>query len=127
MRVKVLAGAAAVSMAAALLGAAAAPSTASAGHDSGRQSRTSGVAAAGANVYLWSTHRSDSDGGGCTLSFVVRSRPAGKLGALTAGHCVGTLPGGPTYAVHQTRNLRANTTDPGLLLGTVAADQFRFG
>jgi V8-like Glu-specific endopeptidase len=119
--------AAAMLTAAALLGAATQSTASSRGHDVGRQSRTSGVAVAGANVYLWSTHRSEDDGGGCTLGFVVGSRVTGQLGALTAGHCVGTLAGGPSFAVHQTRNVRANATDPGVQLGAVSGGQFRFG
>jgi V8-like Glu-specific endopeptidase len=110
----------------ACLGAAVAPSAASTAVAS-RQSRTSGVAIAGANVYLWSVHRSEDDGSGCTLSFVVSSVTTGQQGALTAGHCVGTLDGGPSYAVHQTRNVRADTTDPGVQLGAVSEGQYRFG
>lgn len=92
-----------------------------------RQSRTSGIAIAGADIYAWSAHRSVDSGGGCTLAFPARSTSTGRLGALTAGHCVGTLAGGPSYAVHQTRNGPGNTTDPGLELGVVGPGGFRFG
>lgn len=119
--------AAAAVTAIACLVAGAAPCAASAERVAGRQSRTSGVAIAGANVYVWSVHRSEADGSGCTLSFVARSVDTSQLGALTAGHCVGTLAGGPSYAVHQTRSVRADTTDPGIQLGAVADGQIRFG
>jgi V8-like Glu-specific endopeptidase len=108
-------------------GFAVAATTAAATHPPGRQSRTSGIAVAGANVYVWSAHRSERDGEGCTLSFVVRSRTTGRVGALTAGHCVGTLPGGPSYSVHQTRDVRSDTTDPGAELGAVSPGAYRFG
>jgi hypothetical protein len=111
----------------ACVGAAVAPSAASTEAVASRQSRTSGLAIAGANVYLWSIHRSEDDGSGCTLSFVVSSLTTSQQGALTAGHCVGTLAGGPSYAVHQTHTVRANTTDPGVQLGAIADGQFRFG
>jgi hypothetical protein len=92
----------------------------------GRQSRTSGVAIAGGSAYMWSVHRSENSGSGCTLSFAVRSTTK-RLGALTAGHCVGTLHGGPSYVVHQTRNGSGNTTDPGVEIGAVGSGQYRFG
>lgn len=116
----------AAAVAAVCLGTAA-PSAASTERVPGRQSRTSGVAIAGANIYAWSVHRSEDDGSGCTLSFVVRSLATSQPGALTAGHCVGTLDGGPSYAVYQTRNVRANTTDPGIQLGAVSDGQIRLG
>jgi Trypsin len=93
----------------------------------GRQSRTSGVATAGADIYLWSTHRSAQHGAGCTLSFAVRALTTHRSGSLTAGHCVGTLTGGAPYTVAQTRAGRANTTDPGDRLGDVDAGRFRLG
>lgn len=127
MKVRLGAAALAVIAAVAILGAAVTPSTASAGQSTGRQSRTSGVAIAGANIYLWSIHRTEDDGGGCTLAFTVRSSATGQAGALTAGHCVATLDGGPMYAVHQTRTVSSNTTDPGVQLGAVNDGQYRFG
>jgi V8-like Glu-specific endopeptidase len=92
-----------------------------------RQSRVSNVAVAGGDIYVWSLHRSDHDGGGCTVSFAVRSRTTLLDGALTAGHCVATLGGGPSYTVHQTRNGRGNTTDPGDELGVVRAHGYHLG
>ncbi|HVS67570.1 MAG TPA: hypothetical protein VHE56_03385 [Mycobacteriales bacterium] len=89
-----------------------------------RQSRYSDVAIAGASVYLWSSHGSESRGSGCTLSFSVRSTSTGKKGALTAGHCVATVDGGPTYLVHQTQSLPDDGTAPGDLLGKVSGRHF---
>jgi hypothetical protein len=103
------------------LAAAVIPAGASGASAIGRQSRTSNVAIAGGNVYLWSTHRSARTGDGCTLSFSVRSRRTHRVGVLTAGHCVRTLAGGPGYTVHQTRDGKGNTTDPGHKLGDVHA------
>jgi V8-like Glu-specific endopeptidase len=93
----------------------------------GRQSRASGVAIAGGNVYVWSSHRPEQSGGGCTLSFAVRSRRTHALGALIAGHCVRTIPGGPTYLVHQTQRLGRDGTEPGDLLGRVGRHASRLG
>lgn len=93
----------------------------------GRQSRTSNVAVAGGNIYLWSSHRRERSGAGCTLAFAVRSNATGRDGALTAGHCVTTIPGGPGYLVHQTRDGKRNTTDPGHQLGTIRSGEFRAG
>jgi hypothetical protein len=108
-------------------GVAASPGSAASSRAPSRQSRTSGEAIAGGDVFLWSAHRSAHSGGGCTISFAVRSSATKRLGALTAGHCVGTLRGGPTYVVHQTRNGSGNTTDPGVELGSVGAGEYRFG
>jgi hypothetical protein len=93
----------------------------------GRQSRGSDVAIAGADVYLWSEHRGERSGGGCTVSFPVRSLTSHRLGVLTAGHCVQTLHGGPAYLVHQTRRLSSKGTSPGDLLGRVARGSARLG
>jgi hypothetical protein len=123
----VVAAAAALVTTAAVMGAAASPGAASPGSDLGRQSRTSGVAIAGADIFLWSRHRSVHDGGGCTLSFTVSSAATGRSGSLTAGHCVGTLAGGPTYDVQQTRSGSGDVTYPGVSLGNVARGQSRLG
>jgi hypothetical protein len=93
----------------------------------GRQSRTSDVATAGGDIYLWSTQRSVKHGGGCTLSFAVRTATTHQSGMLTAGHCVETLTGGPPYVVDQTRAGRHDTTDPGHRLGEVTAGDYRLG
>lgn len=92
-----------------------------------RQSRNSDVAIAGASIYLWSSHASEYKGSGCTLSFSVRSRRTGRDGALTAGHCVTTTNGGPTYLVHQTESLPNDGTAPGDLLGQVFGSKFVVG
>ncbi|HEX3823559.1 MAG TPA: hypothetical protein VHV79_03735 [Mycobacteriales bacterium] len=104
-----------------------ASAVAAGGNVPGRQSRTSDVATAGGDIYLWSTHRSVKHGGGCTLSFAVRTATTHRSGTLTAGHCVATLTGGPPYVVDQTRAGAHNTTDPGDRLGVVAAGDFRLG
>lgn len=92
-----------------------------------RQSRTSGVAIAGGNVYIWSAHGSEYRGTGCTLSFAVRAKRAGAKGALTAGHCVATVSGGPAYLVHQTQSLPGDDTAPGDLLGKVTRSKYQLG
>jgi V8-like Glu-specific endopeptidase len=89
-----------------------------------RQSRTSDVAIAGANIYIWSSHNSETRGTGCTLSFVVRSKSTGGRGALTAGHCVATIDGGPSYLVHQTESMANDSTAPGDLLGKITKSSF---
>jgi hypothetical protein len=109
------------------MGAAASPGAASTGSAVSRQSRTSGIAVAGGDVFMWSQHRSIHNGGGCTLSFTVRSTTSHRYGSLTAGHCVQTLDGGPTYSVQQTRNGSGNTTYPGLRIGVVNRGQSRLG
>jgi V8-like Glu-specific endopeptidase len=91
-----------------------------------RQSRASHVAVAGGNVYLWSTHRKDTTGGACTLSFTVRSATHHD-GVLTAGHCVDTLRGGPSYTVHQTRAGSGNRTYLGDRLGAVDSGRYHVG
>lgn len=93
----------------------------------GRQSRTSRVAIAGGNVYIWSAHGSKYHGTGCTLSFAVRSRQTGTRGALTAGHCVATVSGGPAFLVHQTESLPGDNTAPGDLLGKVTRTRYELG
>jgi hypothetical protein len=93
----------------------------------GRQSRTTDVAIAGGNVYMWSNHSPESSGSGCTLSFAVRTVKTKAHGVLTAGHCVATLSGGPTYLVHQTESLPGDDTAPGDLLGRVTGSHFRLG
>jgi len=93
----------------------------------GRQSRVSGVAIAGGDVYVWSEHRSVQTGGGCTIAFPVRSRTTHRLGVLSAGHCVRTLDGGPAYEVHQTQRLGSEGTSPGDLLGRVEPGGARLG
>ncbi len=93
----------------------------------GRQSRGSGVAIAGGNVYVWSAAQSEQSGGGCTLGFAVRARRSGDVGVLTAGHCVRTIPGSAPYLVHQTQRLSRNGTEPGILLGRVGAHGSRLG
>jgi hypothetical protein len=127
VRLRAVAALAAILAVAAGLGAAARPGAASTADQGGRQSRSSGVAIAGGDIYLWSVHRSVRDGGGCTLAFAVQSRATQRVGALTAGHCVGTLGGGPLYTVHQTRNGTGNTTDPGDELGRVGRPDYRLG
>jgi hypothetical protein len=127
VKLRALAALIAVLASAAGLGAAASPRAAVGADPTGRQSRTSDVAIAGGDIYLWSEHRSVHDGSGCTLSFAVRSRATNQIGALTAGHCVGTLGGGPVWTVHQTRNGAGNTTDPGDQLGAVGGADFRLG
>ena len=93
----------------------------------GRQSRTSGNAIAGGNVYVASSRTSENTGSGCTLAFAVRSISTGKKGALTAGHCVATLPGGAPYLVQQTESLSGDGTAPGNLLGRITASNYRLG
>lgn len=93
----------------------------------GRQSRASGVAIAGGDIYVWSSHKGKHSGGGCTVSFPVRSRATRQLGVLTAGHCVKTLSGGPSYLVHQTERISSDGTSPGDLLGRVEAGNARLG
>jgi Trypsin len=93
----------------------------------GRQSRTSDAAIAGGDIYIWSSHSSESSGSGCTVSFAVRLVKTGARGVLTAGHCVGTLSGGPAYLVHQTERLAGDDTAPGDLLGRVTASRYRLG
>jgi len=85
------------------------------------------VAVAGGDVFVWSRHRSIDNGGGCTLSFTVRSTASKRYGSLTAGHCVETLAGGPSYAVQQTRNGSGNTTYPGVRIGVVRRGESRLG
>jgi hypothetical protein len=117
--------AAALALAGPAVAAAGAPAAGASGP--GRQSRLSAVAIAGGDIYLWSTHRSARRGGGCTLSFAVRTVRTHRSGSLTAGHCVGTLAGGPSYDVSQTRNGKGNTTDPGDRLGLVGPAAYRLG
>jgi hypothetical protein len=100
---------------------------AGAAEPAGRQSRLSDTAIAGADIYVWSSHTSDASGSGCTASYVVRSMSTHALGVLTAGHCVATLVGGPSYVVHQTELLPGDDTEPGDLLGTVAAGDYTVG
>lgn len=100
---------------------------ASALEPAGRQSRASDIAIAGADIYVWSTHGNEDGGSGCTSSFVVRSLRTHAYGVLTAGHCVSTIAGGPTYVVHQTERLSESDTAPGNLLGTVSASNFTVG
>ncbi|HVT21345.1 MAG TPA: S1 family peptidase [Mycobacteriales bacterium] len=92
-----------------------------------RQSRTSDVAIAGASIFLWSSHGREGKGNGCTLAFSVRSVRTGSRGALTAGHCVAMLDGGPAYRVHQTRSLPPDGTAPGDRLGKVTRTKFVLG
>jgi V8-like Glu-specific endopeptidase len=92
-----------------------------------RQSRTSDVAIAGASVFMWSKHGGQDTGSGCTLAFSVRSVSTGKKGALTAGHCVETLNGGPAYNVQQTESLPHDATAPGDLLGKVTGRNYVMG
>jgi hypothetical protein len=92
-----------------------------------RQSRTSGVSIAGGNVYIWSKHGSEYSGTGCTVAFAVRSVRTGGKGALTAGHCVAAVSGGPAYLVHQTQSLPGNDTAPGDLLGKVTRTKYTMG
>jgi len=92
-----------------------------------RQSRTSDVAIAGASIYLYSSHESMTRGSGCTLAFSVQSVRTGSRGALTAGHCVATLNGGPAYKVHQTESLPDDGTAPGDLLGKVTRSNYVLG
>ncbi|HVV77491.1 MAG TPA: hypothetical protein VHC43_15815 [Mycobacteriales bacterium] len=92
-----------------------------------RQSRTSDTAIAGASVFLWSSHGREARGSGCTLTYSVRSKRTGKRGALTAGHCVAMLDGGPTYLVHQTQSLPDDGTEPGDLLGKVSGRNYVVG
>ena len=66
------------------------PGSAASSRAPGRQSRTSGEAIAGGDVYLWSVHGTEDSGGGCTVSFAVRSTTTKRLGALTAGHALST-------------------------------------
>lgn len=116
-----------------LVAAAAAPLLAPAGAGAGvgapagRQSRSSDIAIAGGDIYLWSSHRAETSGSGCTVSFAVRSVRTGARGVLTAGHCVATLVGGPAYLVHQTERLAGDDTAPGDLLGRVTASKYRLG
>jgi hypothetical protein len=126
MRVRAVAALAAV-LATAGLAAGVSPGFATSGDQPGRQSRTSDVAVAGGDIYLWSVHRSIRDGGGCTLAFAVRSSATHQVGALTAGHCAVTLGGGPPYTVHETRNGAGDSTDPGDQLGDVGGTDYRLG
>jgi hypothetical protein len=109
------------------LSATSSPLAASSAHSVSRQSRTSGIAIAGGDIFVWSVHRSVRTGAGCTLSFAVRSDVTHRAGSLTAGHCVGTLSGPPVYTVNQTRNGAGNTTNPGDQLGVVSAGAYRLG
>lgn len=93
---------------------------------SGRQSRTSHVAIAGGDIYLWSTHHRSANGGSCSLAFAVHDA-SGDSGSLTAGHCVATLSGGPSYAVFQTQAGSRHRTYLGDRLGTVSAHRFHVG
>jgi V8-like Glu-specific endopeptidase len=95
--------------------------------EASRQSRTSGVAIAAGNVYIWSSHGSEYHGTGCTISFAVRSKHTGGLGSLTAGHCVATMADPPAYLVHQTQSLNGNDTAPGDLLGKVTRSKYTLG
>ncbi len=92
-----------------------------------RQSRTSGVSIAGGNVYIWSSHGTKYRGTGCTVAFAVRSTHTGTKGALTAGHCVASVSGGPSYLVHQTESMPGNDTAPGDLLGKVTRTKYTMG
>jgi hypothetical protein len=92
-----------------------------------RQSRTSDVAIAGGSVFVWSKHSGQNTGSGCTLAFSVRSIRTGGKGALTAGHCVATLNGGPAYFVQQTQSLPHDATAPGDLLGKVSRRNYVVG
>ncbi|HVT65920.1 MAG TPA: hypothetical protein VHD81_12265 [Mycobacteriales bacterium] len=92
-----------------------------------RQSRTSDVAIAGGSVFMWSKHSGQDSGSGCTLAFSVRSVRTGSKGALTAGHCVATLNGGPAYFVQQTQSLPNDSTAPGDLLGKVSGRNYTVG
>jgi hypothetical protein len=92
-----------------------------------RQSRDSGVAIAGGSVFVWSRHSGQNRGSGCTLAFSVRSIRSGAKGALTAGHCVATLNGGPAYYVQQTQSLPHDATAPGDLLGKVSGRHYVVG
>jgi V8-like Glu-specific endopeptidase len=113
--------------AAAMLGlTASAVASPAAAASAGRQSRSSHLAIAGADVYLWSSHRSDRSGGACTLAFSVRTA-SGHTGALTAGHCLELLRGGPSYTVHQTRYGKGNTSDVGDVLGSVTRGESHAG
>jgi hypothetical protein len=111
----------------AVLPAAAAATASSRVATANRQSRTSDVAIAGASVFVWSSHGREDKGSGCTLSYSVRSKHTGRLGALTAGHCVAMLDGGPTYLVHQTQSLPNDGTAPGDLLGRVSGTHYVLG
>jgi V8-like Glu-specific endopeptidase len=102
-------------------------SGAGAAEPAGRQSRDSGVAIAGGDIYVWSSHSSEDSGSGCTTAFVVRSITSHALGMLTAGHCVTTLSGGPEYEVHQTERLSGDDTEPGDLLGVVTGSAYTVG
>jgi hypothetical protein len=92
-----------------------------------RQSRTSDVAIAGGSVFMWSKHSGQNSGSGCTLAFSVRSVHSGKKGALTAGHCVATIQGGPAYFVQQTQSLPNDATAPGDLLAKVSGRHYVVG
>jgi hypothetical protein len=92
-----------------------------------RQSRTSDVAIAGGSVFMWSKHSGQNSGSGCTLAFSVRSVSTGQKGALTAGHCVATLNGGPAYFVQQTQSLPHDATSPGDLLAKVSGRDYVVG
>jgi V8-like Glu-specific endopeptidase len=104
-----------------------APGGAGAAEPTGRQSRDSGTAIAGGDIYVWSSHNTEDSGSGCTTAFMVRSISTHALGMLTAGHCVSTLAGGPAYEVHQTERLSGNDTEPGDLLGVVTASSYTVG
>ncbi|HVY11290.1 MAG TPA: S1 family peptidase [Mycobacteriales bacterium] len=125
MRLRILA----VCLAAAALAPILAPKSAGAIiSPAGRQSRTSGAAIAGGDIFVWSSHSAKTSGSGCTVAFAVRSIRTGKRGVLTAGHCVATVPGGPSYLVHQTASAPGgDRTSPGVLLGRVTASAFRLG
>jgi hypothetical protein len=92
-----------------------------------RQSRTSDIAIAGGSVFLWSKHTGQNSGSGCTIAFSVRSISTGQKGALTAGHCVATLEGGPKYFVQQTQSLPNDATAPGDLLAKVSGRSYVVG
>jgi hypothetical protein len=124
--VAVLVTAAAV-LAVTTLSATSNPLVASPAHSVNRQSRTSDIAVAGGDIFVWSVHRSVRTGAGCTLAFAVRSDVSHRAASLTAGHCVATLTGPPAYTVNQTRNGGGNTTDPGDRLGVVSAGAYRLG
>jgi hypothetical protein len=114
-----VAGVLSATLVCAVAGASVLPVAASAVTAAGRQSRTSNEAIAGADVYMWSTRRAEGSGDACTLAFAVESTPTKHVGALTAGHCLRTVPGGPLYTVHQTHAGKGNSTDHGHQLGVV--------
>ena len=69
------------------------------------------------------SRRSRTRAAAARLAFVGPIGAHRQKGALTAGHCVATLAGGPAYHVHQTESLSADGTAPGDLLGKVTASQ----